>query len=210
MLKRIKKLTLIGVISSMIFVLISNWLISSYSSSCYSELNEVPTKKVGLVLGTIKHLKNGHVNLYYQYRINATVNLYKAGKIKFVLISGDNSTKSYDEPSTFKDDLIAAGIPEKKIFLDYAGFRTLDSVVRANKVFLEDDFIVISQAFHNERALFIANYKNIKACAFNAKNVTAKYGFKTNLREKLARAKAVLDILTFTKPKFLGKTISIE
>jgi len=210
MLNKIKKLTLFSLIFSAIFLLVSNWLVASYSSECYSNVNDVPSKKVGLVLGTIKHLKNGQVNLYYQYRVNAAVQLYNNGKIKYVLISGDNSTKNYDEPSTFKNDLIARGIPESKIFLDYAGFRTLDSIVRANKVFLEDDFIIVSQAFHNERALFIAKHKRIKACAFNAKNVTAKYGLKTNLREKLARVKAVLDIITFTKPKYLGKTISIE
>jgi SanA protein len=208
--KNLKKIIFFGFIFSVLFTLGSNWLISSYRNNCYSEVGLVPNKKVGLVLGTIKYLKNGQINLYYQYRINAAVELYKAGKIKYVLISGDNSTKSYDEPSTFKDDLVAKGIPAEKIYLDYAGFRTLDSIVRANKVFLEDDFIIISQGFHNERALFIAEHKNIKACAFNAKNVTAKYGFKTTLREKLARVKAVLDIITFTKPKFLGETIPVQ
>jgi len=210
MLKKIKKLLFISVISAGVFLLISNMIISTYENKCHSEISSVSPKKVGLVLGTSKYLKSGQVNLYYKYRINAVVELFKAGKIKFVLISGDNSTKTYDEPNTFKKDLISKGIPENKIFLDYAGFRTLDSVVRANKVFLEDDFIIISQAFHNARAPFIANHKNIKASAYNAKNVTAKYGFKTNLREKLARAKAVIDIVFSAQPKFLGETISIH
>lgn len=210
MLQKIKKLILFTSVFSFLLLLISNWAVSTFKDECYSNLKEVPIKKVGLVLGTSKFLSNGQVNLYYQYRINAAVQLFKARKIKFILISGDNSTTAYDEPNTFKTDLIARGIPEDKIYLDYAGFRTLDSVVRANKVFLEDDFIVISQKFHNERALFIAKLKHIKACAYNAKNVSKRYGFKTNLREKLARVKAVVDVLLFTKPKFLGETISIH
>ncbi len=128
-----------------------------------------------------------------------------------MLVSGDNSTIHYDEPNMFKEDLIKMGIPSEKIFLDYAGFRTLDSVVRAKEVFQEDDFIIISQPFHNERALFIADQKDIKAIAFNAKSVGKSYGFKTQVREKLARVKTVLDLYILrTKPKFLGKKIFIS
>ena len=120
----------------------------------YDSVEDIPKNKVGLLLGTIKFLSNGNVNLYYTYRINATVALYKAKKIDFVLISGDNGNTNYDEPTTFKKDLIAKGIPEDKIFLDYAGFRTLDSVIRAKAVFGQDAITIISQQFHNERALY--------------------------------------------------------
>ena len=107
-------------------------------------------------------------------------------------------------------DLIAAGIPQNKIFLDYAGFRTLDSMVRAKKIFGQNSVTVISQKFHNERAIRLADYYGIKAVGYNAKAVGKTYGFKTNLREKLARVKVIIDFIIGTKPHFLGEKITIQ
>lgn len=189
---------------------VDRWVSASAKANMYSSVTNVPAKKVGLLLGTSKYLSDSMVNLYYQYRIDATVALYKAGKIQYVLISGDNSRKEYSEPEMMQADLIAAGIPAERIFLDFAGFRTLDSIVRCKLVFGEDDILIISQPFHNERALFIADKKDIKAVAFNAQDVSANYGFKTQLREKLARIKLLLDIAIDKQPKFLGKQVRIQ
>lgn len=175
----------------------------------FSDVNLIPHNKVGLVLGTSKYLLNGQINLYYQYRIDATVALYNAKKIDFVLISGDNSNENYDEPSTFKADLVALGIPEDKIYLDYAGFRTLDSVVRSKAIFGQDSITIISQKFHNERAVYLALNHNIKAFGFNAQGVTKRYGIKTHTREYLARVKMLLDLLFGKEPKFYGEKIKI-
>ena len=101
-------------------------------------------------------LKNGNNNLYFDYRILAAVELYKAGKIKYILISGDNRKKDYNEPEEMKKALIQKGVPAKFIYLDYAGFRTLDSVVRAKEVFGQNQLTIISQRFHNERAIYLA------------------------------------------------------
>jgi SanA protein len=138
------------------------------------------------------------------------VRLFKEGKVDFILVSGDNSTKDYDEPSTIKVDLIKKGIPSNKIYLDYAGFRTLDSVVRCKKIFGQSSITIISQQFHNERAIYIAKLKDIEAVGFNAKDVSVQYGFKTRLRERLARVKMVLDLIFDKKPKFLGEKIEIK
>jgi len=108
-----------------------------------------------------------------------------------------------------KEDLIAMGIPASRIELDYAGFRTFDSAVRCKEVFCERSITVISQQFHNERALFIAQNKGIKAVGFNAKDVNRRYGITTNVRERLARTKLMLDILFGIGPKFLGDEIPI-
>ena len=170
----------------------------------YNDVNTFPKNKVGLVLGTSKFAPSGNINLFYKHRVNATVELYNAGKIEYVLVSGDNSRKDYDEPSDFKNDLIAKGIPENRIFLDYAGFRTLDSIVRAKEIFSQSSLTIISQKFHNERAIYIANHYNIKAIAYNAKDV-----FKRPFREYLARTKASLDLVFNMKPKFLGEQITI-
>jgi SanA protein len=192
----------------MLFI-VNKWVVISTEKQLYSDVNSIPHNKVGLVLGTSKHLGGGFVNYYYQYRIDAAVALYKAGKIDFVLVSGDNGTKSYDEPTTMQDDLVAAGIPKEKIFMDYAGFRTLDSILRCKNVFGEDNVTIISQPFHNQRAVFIANHKDVHAIAFNAKDVNKNAGFKTLLREKFARVKMLLDLAFNKQAKFYGEKIVI-
>lgn len=175
----------------------------------YNSTQNIPFSKTGLLLGTGKFLKNGTINPYYQYRINATVQLLNSNKIKYVIISGDNSTKNYNEPAMMRADLIAIGIDSTKIFLDYAGFRTFDSMVRAKEIFGQNTLTIISQKFHNERALYIAQRENITAIGFNAQDVTAITDLKVQAREKLARVKVFLDYIIQTKPKFLGTKIQI-
>lgn len=192
------------------FICVANDTIKrSVKSKLFSDVNLIEKNKVGLVLGTSKFLKNGTVNLYFKYRIEATVALFKNKKIEYILISGDNSKEDYNEPFDFKNELIKQGIPEEHIFLDYAGFRTLDSVVRAKAVFGLTNFTLISQQFHNERALYLATKNGINAIAFNAQDVSNKYGIKVKIREYFARTKVFLDILFKVKPKFIGPKINI-
>lgn len=193
------------------FILTADFLVKSNAKGrLYTDVNDIPKHKVGLLLGTAKYVAQGQVNLYYQYRIDAAVALYNAGKVEFILVSGDNSTMSYNEPTQFKKDLIKRGIPEEKIFLDYAGFRTLDSVVRAKMVFGETEFIIISQQFHNERALYLADRKGINAIAFNARDVDKQSGIRVKFREYIARSKMFLDLTFGKQPKFLGEKIEIS
>jgi len=173
-------------------------------------LNRIPKNKVGLLLGTSKYLRNGEENEYFKNRIHATIELYNAGKIDDIVISGDNSKSNYNEPLDMKNELIKYGIPEGKIYLDYAGFRTYDSMVRMNKVFGQCRFTVISQEFHNRRAIYIAKRINLNVIGYNAKDVTAYKGFKTKLREKFARVKVFLDLAVNKNPKFLGDPITIK
>ena len=134
----------------------------------------------------------------------------KSKKIDFIIVSGDNSRKDYDEPSDFKSDLVLAGIPENKIFLDYAGFRTLDSVVRVKEIFGQESVTVISQPFHNERAIYLAEHFDIKIVGFNARAISGRYGLRVKLREYLARVKVFVDVLLGVQPKFLGKKIIVK
>ncbi|WP_405562321.1 vancomycin high temperature exclusion protein [Polaribacter sp. Asnod6-C07] len=195
----------------LISIFISNIIIQKNATEkVFSETKNIPKNKIGLILGTSKYLRNGYINLYYKYRLDAAINLFKSGKINFIVISGDNGSKSYDEPTDFKNDLIKAGIPENKIFLDYAGFRTLDSVVRIKEIFGQNSVTIISQKFHNERAIYLAEHFNIKAIGFNAKDVSGKSGIKVQLREYLARVKVFVDIIFDVKPKFLGDKIEIK
>jgi SanA protein len=187
------------------------WVTSSTQKQLYSDISLIPKNKVGLLLGTAKHIKKGIINPYYQNRIDAAVDLYMSGKVDYILISGDNSTLHYNEPKMMRNDLMARGIPAEKIFIDDAGLRTLDSILRCRDIFGEDHFTIISQPFHNERALFIANHKNINAIAFNAKDVPEDLGLKVMAREKLARVKMLLDLLFNTQAKYYyGSKIEIK
>lgn len=191
-------------------VLCNYWIVNSTKKQLYTDVNSIPTRKVGLVLGASKKTSRETNNLYFTYRIQAAFQLFKAKKVQYLLLSGDNHVKEYDEPSDMKEALIALGVPDSCIVLDYAGFRTLDSVVRSNEVFSEDSITIISQEFHNQRALFIANKKYINAIGFNSKEVNKNCSFKTRFREYFARVKCVLDIyILYTSPKFLGNKIKI-
>ena len=177
----------------------------------YDDAHAIPFNRVGVLLGTSPVGRYGNANPFYTNRIHACAELYKAGKIQRVLISGDNSRKEYDEPTWTKEDLIKLGIPDSAIYLDYAGFRTLDSMVRAKEVFGLNAFTIISQPFHNERALYITSHKDIDAIAFNAGDVRLRrWQLRMTVREWLARTKAVLDIHTGKQPHFLGEQIEIK
>lgn len=183
----------------------------SSKGKIFSTVETTPHCPVGLVLGCSQYLANGRQNLYFRYRIDAAEKLYKAGKVDVLIVSGDNHRKGYDEPSDMKSALIKRGVPAENIQCDYAGFRTLDSVIRARKVFCSDRIIVISQLFHGQRAIFIGNARGIDTLAFAARDVSRRAGLKTKLRERLARVKAVMDVTVLRKqPKFLGKKFPVS
>jgi len=197
-------------IASLLTVYFSNKAIDNAAKGkLFSDVKVIPYNKTGLLLGTAKFLHGGTVNPYYRYRIDATVELLNARKITYLVISGDNSRKDYNEPGMMKQDLVNAGIDSNLVFLDYAGFRTFDSMVRLREIFSQHSVTVISQQFHNERALYIAARESITAIGFNAKDVNKKMGFRTQLREKFARVKVFLDYLTGKEPKFLGQKVTI-
>jgi SanA protein len=211
MLKKYKKVIFILSLALIIIVLGSNLLVENSSSGLiYSDKGKLSQHKVGLVLGCSKLLSDGRTNLFFKYRIQAAVDLYKAGRVEYLIVSGDNSVVTYDEPSDMKAELISMGIPADKVYCDYAGFRTLDSVIRVSKVFCENKFVVISQEFHAERAVCIGRAKGLDVVGFNAREVGVLSSFKTKAREYLARTKMVLDLYFFNaQPKFLGPKILI-
>lgn len=176
----------------------------------FDRIEQIPHKRVGVVLGTSEKVRSGRPNLFFEHRMKAAVELYRSGKVDRLLVSGDNRTIHYNEPWAMRKALMAAGVDSTHITLDYAGFRTLDSVVRAREVFGQQSFTVISQRFHNERAVYIARRKGIDAIGYNARDVDAYRGFRTRLREKLARVKVFLDLIFGVEPRFLGESVTIE
>ena len=199
-----RKFLLFIIVSAII--LITPWAIISMSvhSHLYKDIETIPKKEVWVLLGTTPGV-NGS-NLFFKTRIEAAKELYERGKIKHIIVSGDNSIPSYNEPEFMKNALIKAGVPNNDITMDFAGFRTLDSVVRASEVFsLTGGFTLISQPFHVERALYLAEANHIDAIGYGAANVSLKYGLYAYLREIPARWLALYDAWTGTEPTVLGK-----
>ncbi|SHH82333.1 SanA protein [Chryseobacterium oranimense] len=209
-IKNIFKIFLLLVVAGIIFIAWANYSIRKESSPFVSyNISDVPETKVGLLLGTGKNLNNGMPNTYFYNRIQAAIDLYKSGKIKYIIVSGDNSTKEYNEPEDMQLTLMKYGIPKDRIIMDHAGFRTLDSVVRAKDIFGQKKLVIISQKFHNERAVFLAQKNGIEAFGYNANDVNKYAGLKTNLREYLAKTKVYWDLLFGVQPKFGGEKIQI-
>ena len=215
-MKRITKKILLGccICAAAVVALIfgCNTIVEySAKGKTYDSVSKIPHRKVGLLLGTSARDREGKRNYYFYHRILATTRLYTAGQIDYVLISGENSSKEYDEPHSMKQALVRNGVPASRIVLDCAGFRTLDSVVRAKEIFGQDKFTIISQEFHNERALYLAGHNDIDAIAYNAKDVKRfKKRVKIHAREYLARVKMFMDIAVGKKPKFSGEKIDLR
>lgn len=210
LIKTTFKIFLLLIVAGFIFIAWANYSIKKESDASVSfNIADVPETKTALLLGTSKNLNSGLPNAYFYNRIQAAIDLYKSGKIKYIIVSGDNSTKDYNEPEDMLLTLMKYGIPQDHIFLDHAGFRTLDSVVRAKEIFGQTKLVIISQKFHNERAVFLAKQNGIEAYGFNAKDVNKYAGFKTNIREYLAKAKAYWDLIFGVQPKFGGEKILI-
>ena len=183
-------------------------VIKNSDGKIYDSLDSIKPAEVGLLLGTTPQTRiGGRKNMFFKYRIDAAEDLYNAGKIKYIFISGDeNSLYGVNEPECMKDSLVARGIPKNVIFLDGKGFRTLDSVVRMSKVYGVRIFTIISQRFHNERALYLAEHLGLDVedlQAYNAKEPTSAMSMMTYVREYLARVKMFLDIWTDKQPKSL-------
>lgn len=186
------------------------WVERAAEGRIYTDVDSIPYNRVGLLLGTNPMNRLGRPNSYFINRINTAVKLFHAGKIDYIIASGDNHTRGYDEPTAMRDSLMAHGVPTERIVLDYAGFRTLDSVVRAKEVFGCDSLTIISQADHNARALYLAEANGIEAVAVSAPLRAGRWvRTRLALREWLARDKMMLDVWTGKQPHFLGEKIEI-
>jgi SanA protein len=194
------------------FVVISNiWIVKSTEEKVYFDLSKLPDRRIALVLGTSHKLVNGGDNPFFHNRIDIAAHLYKMGKINHFILSGDNRSKFYNEPMEMKKALIKQGVPESAITLDYAGLRTLDSVVRSKEIFGQSKITIITQPFHCYRALFISDYYDIDAVAMVAEDPSPEHSFKIIVREYFARTKAVLDLYIFkTSPRHLGQKEEIN
>lgn len=200
------------ILASVAALMFIDGYISSYSSAYITDrMEDLPFNKCGLLLGTSKYRAEGGINPFFAKRLDAAADLYRAGKIDCIIASGDNSMKNYNEPRAMLQGLKERGIPAEKIHPDFAGFRTLDSVVRAREIFDQNSITVISQKFHNERAVYIGRKWGLDVTGYNALDWEDADGVPVRIREVFARFKAFIDVnLTGEQPKFLGDKIIID
>ena len=203
-------MALILAVALAFFALYANLRVLACCHYTKNQVDDLPVARACLVLGTSKFLAGGGENLFYSYRIAAASQAYAAGKCAKLVVSGDNRHKSYNEPQTMKKSLIEQGVPAGDIFCDYAGSRTLDSVVRFKYIFGQSSGIVISQEFHNARAIYIGRANGINLTGFNAREVASYSALRTKLREVLSRMRAVADIeLLHSEPRHYGEKIPL-
>ncbi|HET8859680.1 SanA/YdcF family protein [Marivirga sp.] len=189
------RLSLLLVISAIVFAIFSNvFIISKTSKYIFEDIDEIPSKEIALVLGTSKRNVNGEANSFFDHRIDAAAELYHKGKVKGLLLSGDNRTRYYNEPRDMRKALIKKGVPENVISIDTAGLRTIESVARCKEVFNHQDVTIITQEFHAFRALYISQYYKMDAIAFSAEEVPVYSSARVTIREFFARPKALLDL----------------
>jgi SanA protein len=190
-----------------LFIVGSNlWVITSTQDQVYDSPTTAPHRSVALVLGTSRKLSDGRSNPFFDNRITTAYNLYKDGKADYIIVSGDNRSKYYNEPAEMRKALIAKGVPSGIITLDFAGLRTFDSIVRCKEIFGQESITIITQPFHSYRSLFISNYFNMDAIVVVAEEPEAMQSLKVLTRELLARPLAILDLYVFnTTPRFLGE-----
>lgn len=187
-----------------VFIFYSNSQIEQVSKEhIFDQPESVPKTQVAVLLGIKK-------NVYYKASINAAAKLFVDDKVKAIIVSGDFSRKSYDEPNSMKSDLVALGIPEKFIVCDYVGFRTLDSIIHTDKIYGQSRFVLLSTQSQIERAVYIARKLGYTAFGLVTSQDNASLSIKDKVRELLARCKAVLDIWLKTQPKYLGNPVTLE
>lgn len=186
-------------------------IVTHHEGKLHHDLATLPPRPVALVLGANAVTSNGAPNLHFVYRMDAAAALYHAGKVGHLLVSGDNHHVDYDEPEMMRRALIKRGVPFEAITCDYAGFRTLDSVVRARHVFAQEKIIVVTQRYHATRALEIARARGLDAIAFCSQDVARRHTIKTEAREVLARALTALDLYLWHRhPRFYGPIEPID
>ncbi|WP_238784400.1 SanA/YdcF family protein [Blattabacterium cuenoti] len=192
-LEKIKRIFFI-IISSILFCYfgISLWSVKKN----YDYIDYIPYNTFGVVLGTSKYLHGGGINVYFKYRMDAVLFLFHHKKIRYIIVSGDNIDKNYNEPNMMKNELIKKGISSHFIYEDFYGINTLHSIFRVYKIFNQKKFTIISQKFHNERAIFIGNCLGLDVIGFNAKSLS--FDSKMHIREILSRIKVLWDIFLIT------------
>jgi len=208
-------MSVFAVVCLALMLICNQMVVNNAEGKVFADIDSIRYNKVGLLLGTTPQARFDRItNYFFIYRIDAAEQLYKAGKIDQILISGDeNSLDGVNETECMRDSLVARGVPASAIILDGKGYRTICSVINANKVYGLKSFTIISQKFHNERAIYQAEHlgldvENIQA--YNAKDPKSRRAYLTTIREYFARVKMFWDLLIDQRTKELGDNIATD
>ncbi|MBO0720782.1 MAG: YdcF family protein [Blastocatellia bacterium] len=206
------KLALPCLLLLFVTAVVNLWIVLSSGSHVYNNEDKLPPNDVGLVLGATPRSRNRKIKPLFRARMEDAAQLYHSGKIKHLLLSGRRNTRgSYNEPAEMKSLGLELGVPESAMTLDYAGYRTLDSVVRAKEVYGLTRFTIITNDFHTYRALFLSKSNNIDAVAYYSEEFPLMQLGEEIPREWLARVKAVIDVYLLQKqPRVLGPRVEIK
>lgn len=209
-MKKLLLLIELGVLFPLVLLFVTNQIINtSTQKHLYDTLDQLPENRVGLVLGTSPRIRDGRANPYFSNRMEAAADLYHNNKVEYLIVSGDNRTRYYNEPEYMRQALIELGVPSSSIFPDHAGIRTYESVMRAREVFGQTNITIISQRFHNQRAVYIARQKGINAVAFNAEDVHQEMNDRTRIREWFAKSKVFWDLFLRKEANYKGESVVI-
>ena len=200
---------LMGGVASIGLIIFLSYHIITYTTQpfIYDEITELPPREVAVVLGTNRYTSDGNSNGHYHRRLEAVAELIKAKKIKYVLLSGDNSTRWYNEPTRMRNDLIALGVSPKQIYQDYAGFRTLDSMIRAKEVFGLDSFIIVSGNSTMSGRSISPDNNDINAIAFNADGKLIASDYSSRIRRHWHGCWPCWRCICSVQPKMLGPDV---
>lgn len=200
----------IVVLIPLITLFVTNQVITtSTQKHLYDSVEQLPENRVGLVLGTSPRIRDGRPNPYFSNRMEAAAKIYHQNKVQYLIVSGDNRTRYYNEPEYMQQALIELGVPASSIFQDHAGIRTFESVMRAREVFGQNDITIISQRFHNQRAVYIAKQKGMDAVAFNAADVHQEMNDRTRIREWFAKSRVFYDLFLKGESDYSSESVSI-
>lgn len=212
MLSLLTRLTLCCVLMGTgVVATVELWTVCNASDFCHNEVKNCSSNRVAVVLGCSKYFASGKPNAYFYGRMKAAAELWKSGKIRGIIVSGDNSDRYYNEPKDMREALLKLGVPGNKIVADFAGLRTYDSVVRTERIFDAGAVIFISQPDHVARAVATARSIGMDAEGLNAPlpAVTRRTRFAQFLRERAARLAMAIDLITHREPTHLGDKQSL-
>lgn len=185
------------------------WLDSASEPFAADRPETAQTADVALVLGAAPFLDDGRPNRFFEHRLDAAASLHRAGKVKFLLVSGDSVHPSYDETTAMKRGLVKRGVPAEVVYRDPAGVRTLDSVLRARDLYGLRRMVIVSQDFHVRRAVWLAREHGIEAFGLDAQGVSPFDALDSWARQFPSALKAVLDIWTGSVARYRGKPVRI-
>jgi len=208
-----KFLIVVGLVFAVVFVsgLFVSFYVKFAGSDCIvKDIGDLPFKADAvLILGAKVYPETGKMSDVLKDRVDTGFDVYSAGKVEKIIVSGDNGQEEYDEVNVMKNYLLEKGISSEDLFMDHAGFDTYDSVYRTKNIFGVDSLVIVTQEFHLPRALYISDALEIKSCGVIADRRKYRSAVRNDFREFLARYKAFFDVNLGTKSKYLGDKIDI-